>query len=818
MQNGQEHIAEPLDYLYEELPPERMAEVKRHLAECPECRARMREIRDTVKAYRQAPHPQPPPGLAARVADAAIKEADTGAVGLLRGRIPSAASLAASLDHMAAEPAPSPREREAKMEEEFEKLKDELRGEMRRGWSSWLFHPAWAVAASVAFLFALALHFSPRYGRYHETVYVRPGIETLNGEDRGHAVAAQSPVAADMPPRGDLSPSLQQAKMQRETALAAQPRRAAPPPAQPAPAAPSMEPAAAPAPELAMAEASAPDQLSLQSETDSLPEADEILLAEAAPEESVDDALFLDRRRDHAVSAARPAQSARKDVAGKLRPPASPRSVPTAEQKSFKPAETELAFAMPPQISAPEPAPTPSIAASSASADRSSMRPPEPIFEEAKTPGLYTIPIPSATEARDVDRDTLYPSLGAAAPTLSPTVQDFSSLPPLDLSSAPITGRQDAGGPDMEGDTAYSGGSAADLSVSGPAVAFGAGAFVPPDDGGVPSASLPPPPAIYEGEDLYATGVPDMDGAIRDSDEKSEVVVLDMLNAMEPPQLIARPDTGDVRERIQSLTTLAGMQMANGEIADAWKTIEMLRRYDSKAAETLAELLREIEQAALAETEAPEKQADASAAAVSASMADLPAPASSAPLETVPSAAGATTTSKYDSLSLPPKREAVEQEPAAAGQQTPPAIYESAPIPVPEDIAPARPLSFVGEMVEPPEDPPMTLVRVPPSVTPPAAYDAPADVAVPESLSLRQRGNGSRAAALVQTLSEALPVEPAAPSSAPYGDNGGWSAEPVEAYPVPAFTPSETIDPAPQSPPRNPAKRPFTTDPYLRDY
>ncbi len=113
------HLTDPLEYLYEELPPERMAEARRHLAECPDCRREIREIRETVKQYRQTPRPVPPEGLAERTARAAIGEADKGAVGLLRGRFPAPAR--------AVPPPETAEQRQEKLEEDFKRLKDDFR-------------------------------------------------------------------------------------------------------------------------------------------------------------------------------------------------------------------------------------------------------------------------------------------------------------------------------------------------------------------------------------------------------------------------------------------------------------------------------------------------------------------------------------------------------------------------------------------------------------------------------------------------------------------------------------------------------------------
>lgn len=154
-----DHLNEPLDYLYEELPPERMAEVREHLAACPECREELREIRETVKAYRLAPRPAPPAGLAARAAARALREA--GEPDELRddGRERADGETVAAAP-LLQEPAIDTNEAE------FDRLKEEILGEKRGGWRLRLFHPGWAVAASVLFILSVLIHVSPRSNRW----------------------------------------------------------------------------------------------------------------------------------------------------------------------------------------------------------------------------------------------------------------------------------------------------------------------------------------------------------------------------------------------------------------------------------------------------------------------------------------------------------------------------------------------------------------------------------------------------------------------------------------------------------------------------
>lgn len=154
-----EHLDEPLAYLYEELPPDRMAAARRHLAECPQCRETLREIRDTVKAYRQAPRPSAPAGLAARAAARALAEANAEPAEF------RAVAEAEALPEPAADGVHDP---------EFDRIKQEILAETRGTWRMRLFHPAWTVAASVLFVCAVLIHVSPRGNRWAETTADAP--------------------------------------------------------------------------------------------------------------------------------------------------------------------------------------------------------------------------------------------------------------------------------------------------------------------------------------------------------------------------------------------------------------------------------------------------------------------------------------------------------------------------------------------------------------------------------------------------------------------------------------------------------------------
>lgn len=260
------HLREPLDYLYEELPPEKMAEVRRHLAECPECRAQMRAIRETVKLYRQAEHPIAPVGLSARTIKNALniaraKEAARAekTANAEKPEKAAAATMPAALAKPAAKPAAKDvKKEEAKKEEaakpkpaaspatrtesrpapapaagakpsraelgdaEFARIKEEVLGEIHRGgWRSWLFHPAWTVAASVIFLCALLIHFSPRMHRREvppaavQAAVHMPDESGARLRER-ERLPASLPLIEDEPPAAAAAPILPEAAAMNE--------------------------------------------------------------------------------------------------------------------------------------------------------------------------------------------------------------------------------------------------------------------------------------------------------------------------------------------------------------------------------------------------------------------------------------------------------------------------------------------------------------------------------------------------------------------------------------------------------------------------
>ncbi len=579
-----DHIADPLDYLYEELPPERMAEARRHLAECPECRAAMRGVRETVKLYRQAPRPAPPEGLAARAARAAIEAGDNPA----RRRMPAAARAEAP-DGIGGEtpsaPPPAaaskpPEGREETLEKDFERLKDEVRGEMRAGWwRRWFFHPAWTVAAMALLLGSLAIHFSPR------------------GRDGGEA-------------------------------------------------------------------------------------------RPGAPLEGAAKSI-RNRERIPAVAPAAPAKRTAAPAGGKTASPA-------------------LAEARARDLPLPDAAPTP-------------LHPP------AEPARVAAAPAPGLVVSTPLSMEEIAPLLG-----------------------------------------------------------------------------------------------PDELAALVDSSGDAGADVLLNFAEMEPPQLVARPEGFDIAGRIRTLTALAGMQIAAGEIADARKTIEMLRRYDATAAEELGLLLAGREQAALAEAEA----AEAAAAATE-----------SAAAQTTGEAVGEPAGEPAASPAPPPP----EEEPVRVRLVERPRPAEPAESAPPEQ--PEQP-----EQPEPPAQTPPAVPAVPaaPSPEPAPAPSFPDTGAAPEPVSVfslpRYAGDAAAAGmAGAAAVGRALPVaagvplvfpDPPAPVESSPASAASAASAPVYSEPIAELPPEEVfVEDAP--PPALPEagagpfrmsirrgareRGRFTTDPYLRD-
>ncbi len=135
-----DHPVDLIGYLYKELPPEEMLRVKEHVAVCPQCKEELLKTKEIVKAYRSLPKPVPPAGLRQKVVGAAAQcKAD------------SAASVQPAI----------PVSRPESVSAVPELVVDYEEG-TRPARHSWFFHPAWPVAASVLFIFAVLIQFSPR--------------------------------------------------------------------------------------------------------------------------------------------------------------------------------------------------------------------------------------------------------------------------------------------------------------------------------------------------------------------------------------------------------------------------------------------------------------------------------------------------------------------------------------------------------------------------------------------------------------------------------------------------------------------------------
>ncbi|MCC8179301.1 MAG: hypothetical protein LIP23_00080, partial [Planctomycetes bacterium] len=147
------HITDPLAYLYEEMTPDQMEQARQHLAVCPECKKQTAAILETVKTYRRAPRPAVPAGLADRAASAALRQASRPEP-VEAGKEPAAAQQEAVVLEMPGKPD----------QDELEYINQSMPA--RLGWREWFFHPAWTVAAGVIFVCAILIHLSPRQNHW----------------------------------------------------------------------------------------------------------------------------------------------------------------------------------------------------------------------------------------------------------------------------------------------------------------------------------------------------------------------------------------------------------------------------------------------------------------------------------------------------------------------------------------------------------------------------------------------------------------------------------------------------------------------------
>lgn len=702
-----EHLRDPLDYLYEELPPEGMAEVRKHLAACAACRTDMRAVREAVKIYRQVEKPAAPAGLAARATLAALEAAK-------RGGASQSPATPATVSTAPAGPPP------LDIDKEFAKLKEEVLQEVPRGWRTWLFHPAWTVAASVIFVCAVLIHFSPRM-RQMETRYM-----------------PAAPMSREATSRQIRD---------RERLPTSQPRAEADAPSLSEPAPPVLEEAAA---------------LS-----------EELELPAPVPMSSV------------AASPA-PAAGGFAEIPGagiSVRPPPSPIDRKTASATAVER----------PRQSTGRVDDVPAL----------SVRKVDPVFAEPVRP-----PVLDAPEEGYASAD--YAESAGARGILAREQAEHAPSPASPASSVSGIFELDAG------------------ETPGGAYSF-------------PSEpSVPTPAGVLESLSEKTKSLAD-DGA-------GQVVILDMLDPEAVPQIVERPPAYDPAESIRTLTTLAGMQMASGEFAEARETIGLLEKYDAEAARNLTRILQDMERRASEKEEAAQTNA--------------PPPVSGAP------EAG-------EQIRKTPDSGIPEPEVAPMGS-----VPSSGPV-----------YSQYLEVFDPPEDPPMSLVRVPAaavrsvipplepipvpeaatpvSVTPPVTAPellAPASIHETSSIAYGLTGEaiGQESAALPDSVSRDADsyvtlddeVSPAGTDAAAHrpvaresvyvetpvnaGSSTTVSAEPrragpsaimgrkvepeaVPAAPLPvtvyAPAPVVILAPAPaEPPPRRRETRQFTTDPYFRDY
>lgn len=711
-----DHLDDPLEYLYEELPPEKMAEAKGHLAECPDCRAETRDIKEIVKAYRRAERPRPPTGLAARAAASALREAGRKDAAPAAGDPPTAI----------------PNPIEARFEREFAHLKDEVMSEVGGKRRSWLLHPAWMAAASVIIVCTVLIHHSPRLNRQPESrvytaqprrearkdVATEPLPETMSREDLER-------VTVDAPPALSEAEAAAERLPMAESATASAPE----------PIAPAEEDGAAspdaprPAPSGRSQTTGRPLSESIGSVAGPPASAPPVLNAAPLPEPNHPGATLQppapsDRDGGLPPSAA-PATADSASTGGPSRkraaPAASLRPPPAAAAMPTVAAQDEGGTATPPALDAlmsgqnsdmrgdgysmtTEPTASPSGAAGSGKADHDAA------VMKAERPQPPPAPVPAASAAR--------PDLPPEeSPSFAPTFDNAQDAPE---------------------------------------------AAVPAQ----PPASAPP---------LQSATPPETTDAVT-------VEVLDF-DWSQPPEIAPRPTPIDRRERILSLTSLAGMLIADREFAEAWKTVDMLRAYDPDAAEQVAEQIRQAEKAAPPSSSPARNEAAASEPAAVMEVVEPPedppltevlVPASLAPPGwTAPEAAAAP----------------IAEEPSfAAGGAA--AILGEASQPLAEPAitpVPAPPAS--------PTPPPFAPVRTPPPASEPATDAQDEDEPGEEGEKGEQEG---------APKSKWLRGSKRPASSSLWDSTVGRDVRPL-------VSPGERRNAAGKN-----GKRPFSTDPYVR--
>lgn len=834
------HIDEPLDYLYEELTPEEMAGVRSHLAECPRCRADMRAIRETVKTYRQAARPRPPAGLARRAADLALKEA--------RGQSPEvdaeaivSRSFAAALPK-AAQETDDVRVRneatQAMIEQEFDRLKREVVGEMRVGWRTWLFHPGWAIAAGALFVLSILIVYSPRMsGRFHgqrvqyesipaqRPVHERksraPILDQSSENNRAQLSPAYSEAAADETPEVHAESSLSGASLSDLVDMD--------------------EPAVSPKEEYA------PPVMRQKATVDERREPVVPSVGVAAPSLPVGDALTQSEENAWSVEAVLPPQAvtaaeAVRDTVSSSMPLPQPYDAPglpvpaqTAIQEEVDASDdagiVSDGYAAPLFLDA---LPPPSPAAEAMQKATMGAVQPDIQLKPPPAPASMAPSSDAPLTGGGIDstrRVAIPPPSSAAAPSglprtsarerqesgAAPAVSDKLQSPSVSELSSPIS--PVAPQAPMEPAPVSGAGSAA-LRPPAPAAAPDRYDFFLPsaqpepsgkaDEKNMVSAPKSVPPLMSapasssaspsgEAMEMWEQVVSDMQKKeTGDASASAPGVIVEWQGPMEPPQIVERPTPVNVPERIQTLINLAVMAMNSGDMQGAREAIDLLRRYDKEAAERQERMLADIEKSTAEAARAAEQQAPASSPAPEV---ETPAP--------------------------PPAESVIPSELAA-----PPA----------EPVSLSQPQVYM-ETVEPPEDPPMSLVRVPAYMAPPEYAQPITEEPVPQSEPAavsppptqrpqRERRRPRAAASAPAPSSEPIIAEDMPETSDPEDESVDSEDEPSARQGKSIFSrPSSSslwestvgreVRPLVRTPRRGSGqeqkgRRPFSTDPYVR--
>ncbi len=918
-----EHILEPLDYLYEELPPERMAAVRKHLAECPRCRRDMRGIRETVKAYRLAVPPAPPAGLAERTAVLALSGAREGkgspsvatvarpitasrpqstvgnstadvpladhftAAGFAPAlpasalsapafpvpvcgetaavdpnapakisptagsvpTVPVAFTLAAapvtpvtqaadagidcSRDHSipvatvaassssdatsaiftpAGTPALNPIRRtgnisQEEMEEEFARFKAEVMREIPRGWRSWLYHPAWTVAASVIFLCSLLMHLSPRMQARPETHYLAAAPARDSHAARQLRDRERLPAPVPTPDPGEIP----QPPPGPQTALLEAEALNDPPPLLPASTAGSIavSPKNITAAEAKVAENKAdpdPDPTVTAVAAAPVPQPPSPAVAAKTPSEdppyakaggavAYNQSIAADPASPPSPtstlrSTANPPQPADPLAASDIDPPAAP---DPATPPSLSPEyDSTYSAAYAPNQSSVDSVPVPGLDAGldeigsfdadlaqaierfARSGDRDlheTRRREQPAPAAGQTDsGLPASPLgslPSGTDnfamAQSADDLAVYPPArmatrpGPASSSRLPREMPVVAIPPLEsgkpiekaktaapdladgsleTSPSPPTARPDPGFavPTRPSRTKERLGYRSRSQVVNPVVpvdrpltetsAAPAGSDVNSALVEVPAKQTDTPASRRQNPDPASAPVPEPAAV----PETPGVIIMNLDQPEEPPQIVPRPTPISVQQSVNSLIGLIGMQIANREWEDAWKTVGMLSYYDEQAAKQMIAMLTEAQ---LADKKETAEEPDPDLAPLQTLRPNRgetePDPAAPATTAVPPAATGPSTGSAPGptGVRVVPIDPDPTPEPEAIGN---PATDTPEPGVTPSSgAAPAEALpsyaAYLVDYVEPLENPPLSVILVP--GPPPAGLSPP---------------------------------------------------------------------------------------------